>query len=112
MEEKRMRRHKNGYKFTHKSQSKRGIFSLILAALSILIFLCVIVLSFRSRGNGTMYLGSAGVSSMLLALAAFILAVKSLGEENSYKVFPYMATAVSFAALGIWAALYVIGFLV
>ena len=83
-----MRRHKIGYKFTDKSQSKRGICSFILAALSILIFIVVIVLSFQSRGNGTMYLGSAGVFSMLLALVAFVLAVKSLGEENSYKFFP------------------------
>lgn len=61
--------------------------------------------------NGTMYLGSAGVFSMLLALVAFILAVKSLGEENSYKFFPYIATVLSFLGLGIWVALYVAGFL-
>ena len=106
-----MKRHKIGYKFTDKSQSKRGICSFVLAALSLLIFIVVIVRSFQSRGNGTMYLGSAGVFSMLLALVAFILAVKSLGEENSYKFFPYIATVLSFLGLGIWVALYVAGFL-
>lgn len=58
-----------------------------------------------------MYLGSAGVTSMILAIAAFVLAVQSLREEESFKLFPYLSTVFSFLASGVWIALYVIGFL-
>lgn len=107
----RRRRHRSGYKFTDKTQSKRGIFSLVLAVISIIIFVTVIMTSFYNRGNGSMYLGSAGVSSMLLSVVALVSALFSLREENSYKLFPYLATALSFLAAGVWIALYVIGFI-
>ena len=98
------RRRKYGYKFTEKTQSKKGIVAFILAVLSIAIF--------HHGGNGSMYLGSAGVSSMLVALVAVVLAVMSLREEESFKLFPYMSTVLSFLAAGMWIAIYVIGFLI
>ena len=52
------RRRKYGYKFTEKTQSKKGIAAFILAVLSIAIFIYVIVNSFHHGGNGSMYLGS------------------------------------------------------
>lgn len=105
------RRHRRNYKFTEKTQSKRGIIGLLLAIASIVIFFVVVNNSFHNGGNGSMYLGSAGVSSMLLAFVAFVLAVKSMKEENSFKLFPYLATVCSFVAAGVWVALYVVGFL-
>ena len=54
---------------------------------------------------------SAGVSSMLVGVAALFNAVLSLREENSYRFFPYLATVCSFLAVGVWAALYIVGFL-
>ena len=70
------RRRKYGYKFTEKTQSKKGIVAFILAVLSIAIFIYVIVNSFHHGGNGSMYLGSAGVSSMLVALVAVVLSIE------------------------------------
>ena len=95
------RRRKYGYKFTEKTQSKKGIAAFFLAVLSIAIFIYVIVNSFHRGGNGSMYLGSAGVSSMLVALVAVVLAVMSLREEESFKLFPYMSTVLSFLAAGV-----------
>ena len=37
--------------------------------------------------------------------------IVSLREENSYRFFPYLATVCSFLAVGVWAALYIVGFL-
>lgn len=105
----RTRRHRRNYKFTEKKQSKRGIAGFLLALLSIAVFVMVVVNSFSHRGNGSMYLGSAGVSSMLLGVVALVLAIKSLREENSFKLFPYLATVSSFLATGVWVALYVAG---
>ena len=80
------RRHRNGYRFTEKTHSKRGVAALFLSIISIGILVAAVVSSFDSRGNGSMYLGSAGVTSMLIGICALVLAVKSLGEENSFKL--------------------------
>ena len=108
------RRRKYGYKFTEKTQSKKGIAAFFSGCCfsDCKFFIYVIVNSFHHGGNGSMYLGSAGVSSMLVALVAVVLAVMSLREEESFKLFPYMSTVLSFLAAGVWIAIYVIGFLI
>lgn len=105
------RRHRSSYKFTAKTHSKRGLLAFVMACGSIVVLVAVIAVSFRSGGNGSMYLGSAGVSAMLLGLAALVLALLSLGEENSYKIFPGMAVAAALLSVAVWAALYIAGFL-
>lgn len=84
---------------------------MILAVVSIVIFCVVIFESFKLQGNGSMYLGSAGVASMLLSVVSVVIAVMSLREENSFKLFPYLATVFSFLSAGVWIALYVVGFI-
>ena len=101
---------KRNYKFTEKTQSKKGILAFVTAILSIAVFIYVIVNSFRHAGAGSMYLGSAGVVSMLFALTAFVLAIQSLKEEASFKLFPYLAVINSTLAAGVWIAVYVAGF--
>ena len=91
-------RHKRGYKFTDKKQSKRGIAAWILSVISLGGLIAVIACSFQDGGNGSMYLGSAGVSSMFVGVIALFNAIVSLREENSYRFFPYLATVCSFLA--------------
>ena len=43
---------------------------------------------------------------MLVALVAVVLAVMSLREEESFKLFPYMSTVLSFLAAGMWIAIF------
>lgn len=104
------RRRIRGYKFTEKTQSKRGMGALGLSGISLAVLVAVTVNSFWHQGNGSMYLGSAGVAAMLLGIVAMVIAVKSLKEENSFKLFPYLATLCSFLATGAWVTLYVVGF--
>lgn len=106
----RRKRHSN-YKFTEKKQSKRGIAAFCIALVSIGIFAYVVWNSYLHDGAGSMYLGSAGVASMLLSIVAFVLAVLSLKEEDSFKLFPYLGVICSFLAMGTWIGLYVTGFM-
>ena len=87
----RKRKRRGNYKFTEKTQSKRGIAGFVIAALSIGIFIYVVWNSYTHKGAGSMYLGSAGVTSMLLSIVGLVLSVKSLKEEDSFKLFPYLA---------------------
>ena len=82
-----------------------------MSCISAVIFGTVVWFAYQSRGSVSMYLGSAGVASMLLGVVAFVLAIISLREENSFKFFPYLATLSSFLMTGVWVALYVVGFI-
>ena len=99
------------YKFTEKTQSKKGVAGFLIAAVSIGIFIYVVWNSYSLRGNGSIYLGSAGVASMFLSIVAFAVSVTSLKEEDSFKLFPYLSTACSGLALGTWIILYIMGML-
>lgn len=107
----RRRRRAYNYKFTEKTHSIKGILGLILALSAILAGIGLVTVSFWSKGNGTVYLGSGGVLAMLLALTAFILAILSMKEENSYRIFPIAATVFGVIALAGWIAIYLLGFL-
>lgn len=106
-----MRKHHRSYnyKFTEKTHSATGMLGFALAILSMILGIVMIVISFENSGNGTVYLGSGGVLSLLIALTAFILAVISMQEEERYRLFPVAATIVSVIALVCWITLYVVG---
>lgn len=94
-----MRKRRRGYrkyKFTEKTLSKRGITALVLALLSLVSFVVMVVLAFRSAGNLSIYIACYGILAFFAALAAVILAIISLKEENSFRSIPYAATFCQF----------------
>lgn len=101
---------KNHYKFTGKKHSKRGMLACFLAAASIFALIYMIMTSFWQKGNGSVYLGSAGLLALFCALAAFIQAVKSLREEDAFRGIPIISVILSLLASGAWIALYAVGF--
>lgn len=104
------RKKRTSYKFTEKTHSKRGIRALGMALLSIIIGISVVVISFENAGNASVYVGSAGIFSLVLSFVALIFGIKSLGEEDSYKIFPGLGTFFSAVAFLGWLAVYVVGF--
>lgn len=106
-----MRRKKRiSYKFTEKTHSKRGIRAFGMALISIIVGISVVVISFKSAGNASVYVGSAGLFSLVLSFVALIIGIKSLKEEESYKIFPGLGTAFSAIAFLGWLAIYLAGF--
>ncbi len=104
------RKKRNSYKFTEKNHSKRGIRSFVMALLSILIGISVVVISFQQAGNAGVYVGSAGLFSLGLSFVALIMGIRSLKEEDSYKIFPGLGTFFSAAAFICWLSMYGFGF--
>ncbi len=97
-------------KFTGKKHSKRGMLACAVAAASIFALAYLVLSSFWQKGNGGAYLGGVGILAMLAALAALILAVGSLREEDSFRGFPLASILLSVLAAGAWIALYAVGF--
>lgn len=103
------RRKRTSYKFTEKTHSRRGKRSLGMALISIIIGISVIVISYRNAGNASIYVGSAGIFSLILSFVALIMGIRSLREEDSYKVFPGLGTLFSGVAFLGWLAVYGLG---
>lgn len=106
-----MRRKKRKiYKFAAKKHSRRGEISLVLAILSFLAGISMIVISVQSRGNANVYIGCAGLFSLLIAIVSLFMGLVSLGED-SYKLFPVLGSVCSGLTVAGWVAVYVLGFL-
>lgn len=104
-----MKRNRN--KFSKKKHSKKGMAACILAAASISALFYLIGISFYQKGNGSVYLGSIGILALAVALAAFVQAVKSLREEDTFRRIPILSMVLSVLAAGAWIALYAVGFI-
>lgn len=105
------KRKKNHYKFTHKKKSIRGIFAILFSIVSAVIFVLTVMESFACKGEGSVYLGSFGVLSLLFSLAAFVFAVLAVREKDTYRALPYTGLGLSVIVLLIWTAVYMAGFL-
>lgn len=102
---------KKHYKFTGKKHSKRGMLACALAAASLFVLIYLVMLSFWQDGQGSAYLGGIGILALFVALAAFVQAVKSLREEDTFRGIPLVSMLLSVLAAGAWIALYTVGFL-
>ena len=103
-------RDRKHYKFTRKKQSKRGMLACAVAAASIFALIYLIFLSFRQKGEGGAYLGGVGILALFAALAALVLAIGRLREEDSFRGFAVASMLLSVLAAGAWIALYAAGF--
>lgn len=104
------RKRKVSYKFTEKSHSRKGMLSLSLALISLIIGVAVVINSFQNTGDASVYVGSAGIFSILLSFSALFVGIKSLKEEERYKTFPVIGVLVSAIAFFSWLAIYILGF--
>lgn len=106
-----MARRRNHFKFTQKKHSKKGILALGIALVMLMIYAAILIYSYQSREELSVYFGSVGIFALLGAGTALVLALQSLGEENSFHFFPRLAAFVSFLAFMGWGGTYLLGFL-
>ncbi len=105
------RKKKNSFKFAGKKHSKRGKLSLSLAVCSCIAAVGMVVFSIQSGGQANVYIGCAGLFTLLLSAVSFLIGLTSLREE-SYKLFPVLGSVCSGLILSGWAAIYALGFYV
>lgn len=103
-------RRRNSYKFTEKSQSKKGIISFSTAVLLVGLYLVFVFLSFKEAGNLSAYYGSVGVLAMIFSVVTLIVSITSLMEEDTFKLFPRLGIGTSVLASLLWVGTYVMGF--
>jgi len=101
----------SSYKFTKKRHSGLGMSALAIALCGAAAWVIMVIRAFQSNGSLTVYAGSAGLLAMLIAVLSFLLALKSLKDKERYKLYPIIATAVSFLVSALWIGVYILGFI-
>lgn len=101
---------RRSYKFTSRTHSKKGIIASIMALISFVVLGVSIQIAYANKGEGTVYLGSAGLAAMFIALFAMFLAASDLRGEQTFKAFAWIGTILSVLAFGIWGMIYISGF--
>ena len=99
------------YKFTEKTHSKRAIGSFLGGSVWLGLYIAFIYMAYKGDGGLNMYFGSVGVIAMIMSVITFGFAVTTLKEEDSFMIFPRLATFTSFLAAVGWVGTYVIGFM-
>lgn len=107
MARRRKKRHK--IKFGNRKHSVRGILSTIMAAFSLVLFCILVIVSYKMKGNGGIYLGSIGVAAFFVNVVGISAAISSFREREREYLFSKIGLIINFIiALG-WGGIYVLG---
>jgi 4-hydroxybenzoate polyprenyltransferase len=106
-----MARGRRIYKFTEKSHSKRAVISFCISAVLVAIYVAFIYLAYKGDGGLSPYYGSVGVMAMLISVVSTIISITTLGEEDSFQLFPRLSLLTSILACVCWIGTYILGFM-
>lgn len=81
----------------------------MLAVVSLISFVIMTVLAFKSAGALNIYVACYGILAAIMAIVSLIVSIVSLREENTYRTIPYASTFLSIVAVLIWGAVYIGG---
>lgn len=80
---------KRKYKFTNKNNAIGGVLSILIAFVSIGLFVWSIWLSFQARGQGGIIVGSIALIALFLAVIGCIIGFLSYRELDKYYTFSF-----------------------
>lgn len=90
---------KNGYIFTNKEHTRKGIMATILGIISIATLVYTVLMSYRQDGNVPRQYGAAAMLVMVFAFVGIILGVISRMERDKYYLFSYLGIALNVLVL-------------
>lgn len=100
---------KRKYRFTTKSQSKRGIFSCVIALFAAILIAAAFCTSYFFSGQAGKYVAILGFLAFLLTVVGLYHGILGKKEENSYPLFPNLGCFFNFLILVAFIGIYVLG---
>ena len=92
--------HKNGFIFTNKSHTQKGIMATILGVISLVTLVYTVAMSYWSAGDVPEQYGAAVFLVMIFALVGTVLGAISRTERDKYYFFSYLGILLNVLALG------------
>ena len=100
---------RRNYKFTDKKHTRRGPGSLVLGALSLILTILSLSLSYRMSGEAGSIVGLMGIFALLFSITGFVLAVRGFREEDVYYITSQIGAVLDGVLFIGWALVYMIG---
>lgn len=103
------RKKKRTYKFSTRKKNKKGMLSLALGILALLLFIGLVIFSYIMSGNASVFIGSIGLTSIIFSIAGLVIGLSSFKEHDISYVFSKIGSLFNFFILIMWAAICVTG---
>ncbi|PXV89065.1 hypothetical protein C8E03_10741 [Lachnotalea glycerini] len=104
-----MNRGKRRIKFSNKSHAINGIISTILGAISFLLMIALVIVSYFFKGEAGVYIGSLGLTAFVIAVVGLAKGLTSFKERERYYLFSKIGSIFNAIMIALWAAIYLIG---
>lgn len=97
------------YKFTDRNQSKQGIVSSVIGMMALLLTGSMVAAAYLEYGQAGKLIAVLGFLALLLSLDGLYHGFRGLGEEDTYKGFPYAGCVLNGLVLIAFAGIYMLG---
>ena len=100
---------KRKIKFTDKKQSRNGILSTILGAVSAGLWVCLLAAAYLTSGQAGKAVAVLGLLAFFVACAGAWYGVLGRREEDSYRLFPDLGIGINGLLLAGFVMIYIMG---
>ena len=94
-----------GYKFTDKKQSRMGMVSTFLGAISV----ALINVSFNADGKAGTLVGVLALASFVISAIGVVLGIRSFKDDDVFYIFCWIGTIVNILAFVFCLSMFLIG---
>lgn len=101
------KRHK--IQFTDKKHPLIGIFSMIIAIVSLLVMIILFICSGMEKGNGSILYGYLGILNLILSITGFVFALRCFKREDIYMTTPTVGSVLNGIIIILYLILYFLG---
>lgn len=96
-------------KFGNRKHAIRGILSTVMGSFSLIIFCILIIVSYKMKGNGGIYLGTIGIAALFINMLGIITGINSFKERERNYLYSKIGLGVNIILLIIWGIIYSLG---
>lgn len=100
---------KGNFKFSDKKHSVRGILSSVAGLAALIIFIAVLYISGKNKGNGGVVIGIAGTGALLLTIIGLVLGIKGFREKEIIFTFPIIGVVLNGLLFVTYLTVYLMG---
>jgi len=99
------------FKYTSglKPDAPGGSASVVMAVISVVLFLVSGIISYFYSGKGGSYLGAIGLTAMLLAVCGFFIGLHSFSDKDKNHRYSTIGSLANGVIAVIWLAVYLVG---
>jgi hypothetical protein len=74
-----------------------------------LLMVVLVIISYLSKGEAGIYVGSIGLTALVIALIGFVRGLASFKERECYYLFSKIGSIINVIIIALWVAIYMIG---